>query len=164
MIAKSSHVKGGSYFVKATVFLTSVAFFLAVSVHLCISDEQELDLGSSSAEFYYSIGKEYMQRGKFDLAVMAFQKAVELSPNSAYAHNALGEAYFQVLRFQDALKEFEKALTIKSDYTEAKLNRMRTLRAIERYQPVKSFRPNIWLLLSTFALLAAVTFIILQRR
>lgn len=162
MLSKLSHVRGRSCLIKATVFLISVAFFLTIKLHPCISSEQQLDLGSSSAEFYYSIGKEYMQRGKFDLAVMAFQKAVELSPNSAHAHNALGEAYFQVLRFQDALKEFEKALTIKSDYTEAKLNRMRTLRAIERYQPIKSFRPNVWLLVSIFVL-AVATFITLRR-
>lgn len=85
-----------------------------------------------------------MEKGKFDMAVLSFQKAVESAPDWAEAHNALGEAYTQVLRFEDALAEFDKAIELKPDYTQAKINSNRTKMSIERYAPVKGSRLKIW--------------------
>lgn len=122
------------FIVLATAFVLAVAFLTVPS----------LPAFASAAEMYYSLGQEYMKNGKFDLAALSLKKAVELSPDWPEAHNALGEAYFRLLRFEDARVEFDKAIELKPDYTQAKLNRNRTIRAIERYEPVKGFKLKLW--------------------
>jgi len=92
------------------------------------------------AETYYSMGQKYVEKGNFDMAVLAFEKAVELAPDWAEAHNALGEIYVELLRFENAVAEFDKAIRLKSDYTQAKLNRRRTMMSLERYKPMEGSR------------------------
>ena len=127
-----------------SVFYRKYTRLLATAFALFVASTISQPLYASNWELYYSMGQEYMQKSNFDMAVLSFEKAVQLSPDSPEARNALGEAYFQVLRFKDALKEFDKAIELKSDYTQAKINRSRTIRAIERYEPVKGLRLNIW--------------------
>ena len=64
---------------------------------------------ASVAETYYSMGQKYVEKGNFDMAVLALEKAVELAPDWPEAHNALGEIYVELLRFEDAVAEFDKA-------------------------------------------------------
>ncbi len=118
----------------ATVKCIAVAFVIFIQQALI----------ASTGEMYYSLGQEYMQKRNYELAVLSFKKAIEQDPVWAEAHNALGEAYFFLLKYDEALKEFDKAIELKSDYTLAKINRNRTLRAIDRYEPVKSFKPKLW--------------------
>ena len=99
---------------------------------------------ASSAETYYSIGQNYMEKGNFDMAALGFEKAVELAPDWPEAHNALGEAYVQLLRFRDAVDQFDKAIELKPDYNEAKLNRRRTMMSVERYEPMEKSRLSRW--------------------
>ena len=109
---------------------------------------------ASDAETYYSIGHKYVGKGNFDMAVLAFEKAVELAPDWPEAHNALGEAYVELLRFQDAVAEFDRAIGLKSDYTQAKLNRRRTMMSLERYKPMEGSRLSNW---QKITILGAVT-------
>ena len=108
-------------------------------------------LGSSSppvsaagAEMYYSMGQEYVEKDNFDMAVLAFERAVELSPEWPEAHNSLGEAYAKLLRFEDALGEFDRALELKQDYVQAEKNRRRAMTAIKQYTPMESSRVKSW--------------------
>lgn len=114
-------------------------------------------VSADSAEMYYSMGQEYMEKGDFDMAVIAFEKTVELSPNSPEAHNALGEAYVKLLRFEDAAAEFDNALELKQDYSQAERNRRRTAIAVERYEPVKGSRLKRW---HKVAILGGITAVI----
>lgn len=109
---------------------------------------------ASAEETYYSMGQKYVEKGNFDMAVLAFEKAVELAPDWPEAHNALGEAYVELLRFEDAVAEFDKAIELKSDYTQAKLNRRRTMMSLERYKPMEGSRLSNWQKLS---ILGAIT-------
>ena len=118
----------------ATVRYITVAFVVLIQQTLL----------ASTGEMYYSLGQEYMQKKNYELAILSFSKAVEQDPNWAEAHNALGEAYFFLFKYDEALKEFDKAIELKNDYTLAKINRNRTLRAIDRYEPVKGFKPKLW--------------------
>lgn len=118
----------------ATVRYITVAFAFLIQQTLL----------ASTGEMYYSLGQEYMQKKNYELAVLSFSKAVEQNPNWAEAHNALGEAYYFLFKYNEALKEFDRAIELKSDYTLAKINRNRTLRAIDRYEPVKGFKPKLW--------------------
>lgn len=109
---------------------------------------------ASGSEMYYSMGQKYMEEGGFDMAALAFEKAVELSPDWPEARNALGEAYVQLLRFEDAVAEFDKALELKHDYARARINRRRTMMSVERYKPVEGSRLNRW---HKFAILGGIT-------
>jgi len=109
---------------------------------------------ASSAEMYYSMGQKYMEKGSFDMAALAFEKAAELSPDWPEAHNALGEAYVQLLRFEDAVAEFDKALELRHNYTQARINRRRTIMSVQRYEPVRGSRLSRW---HRFVILGGVT-------
>lgn len=112
---------------------------------------------ASSAEMYYSIGQKYMEKSDFDMAALAFEKAVELAPGWPEVHNALGEAYVQLLRFEDAVAQFDKAIELKQDYAQAKVNRRRTMMSVERYKPMRGSRLSRW---HKFAILAGITAVI----
>ena len=139
--------------------------FMATAIYLVVAFVilMPQTLSASTEEMYYSLGQEYMKKKNYELAVLSFKKAIEQSPNWAEAHNALGEAYFLLLKYDEALKEFDKAIELKSDYTLAKINRNRTIRAIERYEPVKGFKPKLWhkiaIISGIIAVLAVVSLI-----
>jgi lipoprotein NlpI len=107
---------------------------ISVIFALCFSN---LALSESSAEMYFSLGQKYVEQSKFELAVLSFKKAIELSPNWAEAYNSLGMAYYQLFKFDDAIKQFDKAVELDQYYTEAKINRSRAMRSVDRYKPVK---------------------------
>jgi len=99
---------------------------------------------SANAEMYYSMGQRYAAEDDFDMAILAFEKAVGSSPDWPEAHNALGEAYIKLLRFEDALAEFDKALELKEDYIQADMNRRRTMIAVKQYKPMEGSRLKRW--------------------
>jgi lipoprotein NlpI len=109
---------------------------------------------ASGAEMYYSMGQEYMEKGNFDMAALAFKKAVELAPDWPEAHNALGEAYVRLLSFEEAAAEFDKALELRQEYARAEINRRRTMMAVERYEPMRGSRLARW---QKFAILGGIT-------
>jgi len=119
---------------------------------------------ASTAEMYFSIGQGYVEKSNYDMAALAFEKAVEAAPDWPEAHNALGMAYAQLFRFDEALAQFSKAIELKPDYTEAKINHRRTMMSAERYNPVKGSRLSSWqkftilgILTMGIAVIAAVT-------
>ena len=109
---------------------------------------------AASAEMYLSMGQGYMSKGNFDMAVHAFEKAVELSPDWPEAHNALGESYIKLLRFEDAVAEFDRALELKPGYSQAEKNRRSAMTAVKQYRPVKASRLRTW---HKFAIIGGVT-------
>jgi len=113
------------------VYLTALIVLIASAVGIseAISDD-------SATELYYSMGQKYIDQGDFELAVLSLKKAVTAKPDWAEAHNTLGMAYYQLFRFEEAITEFDKAIQLKAYYTEAKINRNRAMRSLERYAPV----------------------------
>jgi tetratricopeptide (TPR) repeat protein len=109
---------------------------------------------ASGAEMYCYMGQEYMEEGNFDMAALAFEKAVELAPDWPEAHNALGEAYVQLLRFRDAIAEFDRALELRQDYPQARANRRRTMMSVQRYEPMRGSRLSRW---HKYAILGGLT-------
>lgn len=99
---------------------------------------------STSAGMYFSMGQKYAAEDDFEMAVLAFEKAVKSSPDWPEAHNALGEAYIKLLRFDDALAEFDRALELREDYTQADMNRRRTMVAVKQYMPMEGTRLRRW--------------------
>ena len=119
----------------SVIVLTFAAILLGVS---------SLPISAAGAEMYYSIGQKYVEEDNFDMAVLAFERAVELSPEWPEAHNALGEAYAKLLRFEDAVAEFDKALELKQDYVQAEKNRRKAMTSVKRYAPMEGSRLKRW--------------------
>jgi tetratricopeptide (TPR) repeat protein len=132
--------------IKSIIIVIMITFLWGLSSHVL----------ATTAEIYYSMGKGYVEKSKYDMAALAFEKAVEASPDWPEAHNALGEAYVQLFRFQDALDQFSKAIELKPDYTEAKINHRRTMMSAERYKPVEGSRLNSWQKFTILGLLTVV--------
>ena len=142
---------------------TTVSVILLIFV-LGVSSSLSVD---SSAELYYSMGQKYIDQGSFDIAVLSLKKAVETAPDWAEAHNALGMAYFQLFKFDEAISEFDKAIQLKEYYTEAKINRSRAMRSIERYKPVErglGFWQKFAVVFGIAAAATAITILILNTR
>ncbi|MFC1714224.1 tetratricopeptide repeat protein [Candidatus Poribacteria bacterium] len=99
---------------------------------------------SASAELYYSMGQKYAAEESFEMAVIAFEKAVGVAQDWPEAHNALGESYVKLLRFEDALAEFDRALELKPDYPQADKNRRRAMISVERYEPMEGSKLKRW--------------------
>ena len=131
--------------------------FLGIVFAIALFGATSSPASASASEMYYSMGHKYIEEGKFDVAVLAFEKAVDLSPDWSEAHNALGEAYVLLLRFKDALAEFDKALKLKPNYTQAEINHRRTTMSVERYEPMKGSRLSRW---HKAAILGSITAVI----
>ena len=129
----------GKLYLKSAVFILVIILVFVCPSGLFAS----LDL-PADAKMYYSMGEKYMAEDNFDMAVLAFEKAVNSAPYWPEAHNSLGEAYVKLLRFDDALNEFDRALNLKKDYPEADKNRRRTMTAIKQYKPMKGSRLRRW--------------------
>lgn len=145
--------------VKIYIIILMVSAFFGLSATDLLSD-------NSSAEFYYSMGQKYIEQGNFDLAVLSLKKAVELSPDWAEVHNLLGTAYYQLFKFNEAISEFDKAVQLKPYYTEAKINRNRAIRSLERYEPVErgmSSWKKIAIVLGVVITATTITIILLKR-
>ena len=143
------------YFIRIIILALPIAYLAIVSPQIL----------ASTAEVYYSMGQAYMEQGKYDMAILALNKAVESSPDWAEAYNALGEAYVKLLKFDKALAQFNKAIELKPNYTEAKINQQRTTMSLDRYKPAKGSKFNPWqrfiiLGLITVAIAATAAFIV----
>lgn len=74
-------------------------------------EEPELPVQSSSEDAnrnYYARGSDYLQSGKVQEAIEAFQKAVKTDPSFAEAHYNLAVAYQQSGDEKKSVEEFKK--------------------------------------------------------
>jgi tetratricopeptide (TPR) repeat protein len=66
-----------------------------------------------------SLGAALVQKGKFDLAVPHFEKALALRPGSAELHNSLGFALLGEGKSIEAIAHFNKAIAIAPNFVSA---------------------------------------------
>ena len=76
-------------------------------------------LAPTDAKSYYILGKFWSTISKDDLAIQAYQKAIELKSNYDYATFALGEIYFTQKNYPEAKKYFQDTLKIAPNNTDA---------------------------------------------
>lgn len=89
---------------------------------------------------YYGRGTDLYYKGQYDLALKAFEKAIELKPDFAEAWNNKGILLGKLDRDGEALSAFEKAIDLKPDYAEAWLNRGVSLDSLGRLdEALKSY-------------------------
>jgi Tfp pilus assembly protein PilF len=69
-----------------------------------------------------ALGKEYFQRGDYQLAKGELEKVVARGSNFADVHHMLGVIYHHLGEYPAAQRSFERALGVNPDYLEAALN------------------------------------------
>jgi len=87
--------------------------------------ERAVQLNSNNpdyAEVYYNLGVASANRGQFDEAIAAFQKALKIKPDYAETRNNLGAALQARGRIDEALAQYRQALKIKPDYARVYYN------------------------------------------
>lgn len=96
------------------------------------------------------LGAVFNQKGRFQEALIANQKAVEISPNDADAHCILGVTLNALYRLEDAKASYKKAIAIKPEHAEAHSNLGNTLRKLGRlkdaeasYKKTLAIRPDL---------------------
>ena len=85
-------------------------------------------------EDYLSRGDDFYQSNEYELALKAYDKAIELKPDYASAWYNRGVALGKLGRHEEALKAFDKAIELKPDYAEAWYNRGVALGKLGRHE------------------------------
>ncbi len=80
------------------------------------------DFGSSDAESYYNFGVDIIKKGDFDLAILAWNKAVEINPSMVKAHNFLGRAYYTQGMMDEAITAYKKAAELDPENPDSYIN------------------------------------------
>ena len=75
------------------------------------------------SEDYLNRGAELYQRGEYELALKAFDKAIELKPDYAAAWHNRGVVLGKLGRHDEALKAHDKAIGLKHDFASAWYNK-----------------------------------------
>ena len=85
-------------------------------------------------EDYLSRGDDFYQSNEYELALKAYDKAIELKPDSAVAWDNRGFALDKLDRYEEALKACDKAIELKPDYASAWNSRGIALGKLDRYE------------------------------
>ena len=81
------------------------------------------------------LGAAAAQTGKFNKAIISFEKAISLKPNYADAHNNLGNVLKEQGRLVEAIYSFNKAILLRPNHAEAYKNIGNALKQIQFNQP-----------------------------
>ena len=89
---------------------------------------------SLKPEDYLNRGIDLYYKGKYELALKAFDKSIELEPNYSYAFFNKGVILGELGRCEEALKAFDKVIVLKPDYADAWYNKGLALDKLGRYE------------------------------
>lgn len=68
---------------------------------------------------YYSNGKSFYELGKYEEAIIAYDKAIELKPDYAESYNNKGNSVSNCGRDEEAIECYDKAIRLNPNYVEA---------------------------------------------
>ncbi len=74
---------------------------------------------SSDWSLFYLMGSTYANKGEYDRAIQAYQKAVAINPQSDQAYNNMGVAYDDKGEYDRAIQAYQKAVAINPQGDEA---------------------------------------------
>jgi tetratricopeptide (TPR) repeat protein len=75
-------------------------------------------LNPADASAHYNLGLIYQQRGEFDAAAAAFQRAVEIDPREVDAHYQLGRIAREQGRLNEAIQSFERVVQLEPAHSQ----------------------------------------------
>lgn len=96
---------------------------LVPAVLVCVIVSSPLSAFAQTMEQYYQAGVIYFQRGQFDQALDAFNKALELDPKSALAYTSRGLVRYKLGELDGALADHNTAVELDPQLSEAYTNR-----------------------------------------
>jgi tetratricopeptide (TPR) repeat protein len=71
------------------------------------------------AKGWYNLGVAYLESGRTEEAIAAYQQAIQIKPNDAETCYALGFAYENSARTEEAIAAYGQAVKIKPDFADA---------------------------------------------
>ena len=86
------------------------------SLKLSYSDKT---IDKEKPEKYILRGSEFYVRGKYDLAIREYKKALEIDPDNAEIYVKLGKAYYLKFEYRNAIDNFNKAGEIDPEYSDS---------------------------------------------
>ena len=92
-------------------FLLTLVFATGIALTAC---------GTQSRQKHLTRGEEYLQKRRFEAAMMEFRAAGDIDPESAEAHWGLARAFENLARYEDTLAELRETVRLAPDNLEAK--------------------------------------------
>ncbi|WP_297247149.1 tetratricopeptide repeat protein [uncultured Brachyspira sp.] len=80
------------------------------------------DSGRDS-EYYFDRANIFSLEGKYEEAIVYYNKAIELDPNYTDAYNGRGKAKNDLGKYEDSIKDFNKVIELTPNYTNAYYDR-----------------------------------------
>ncbi|MBI4537310.1 MAG: tetratricopeptide repeat protein [candidate division NC10 bacterium] len=81
------------------------------------------ELAPDWAEVWVGLGDAYQAKGRFDEAVLNYQKALALEPNNARVHYGMGKIYYNEKQlYHEAVAEYQRAIALDPGLLEAHLS------------------------------------------
>jgi tetratricopeptide (TPR) repeat protein/cellulose biosynthesis protein BcsQ len=90
---------------------------------------QAIGVDPSYAPAYYSRGRAYIEKGRYDDALADFKEAIKLDPNNTSAYVGCGDVYWQKHDLPNALDAYDSAIKIEPALSEAYTKRGKVLAA-----------------------------------
>ncbi len=66
---------------------------------------------------YHNLGNALQESGKFDEAVIAYQKAVELNPDFSWSYHCLGDVLVKLERWEESIVAYNKAVELNPEFS-----------------------------------------------
>jgi cytochrome c-type biogenesis protein CcmH/NrfG len=85
---------------------------------------------------WHNLGKVYGWQGRFDLAIVCYERALEITPGDPALHYGLGFVYADSGNVKEAVAEWERTLKLNPEHKEAR-------RKIELIKKVVSEKENL---------------------
>lgn len=83
---------------------------------------------------YQNLGNALQEKGAYDKAITAYQKALELQKNPGLLNN-LANAFFSLGKVEEAIQHYRKALEIDEDYVPAFSHLGHALSRVQQFEP-----------------------------
>jgi tetratricopeptide (TPR) repeat protein len=96
-------------------YITAAVLVLAAATAI-------LNLGRIKIALYNKRGADYYHKGRYNKAMVEFQKAIMIKPDYAEAHNNLGVIYRAKGLYEKAIDEFQLAIRFKPKFAIAYYN------------------------------------------
>jgi tetratricopeptide (TPR) repeat protein len=126
--------------------IAGLAVMTVVTVWSCIP---VVSADAMRAASYQNLGTTFLEAGRLDEAVEAFNHALALEPDYAPAHNSLGSVLRQQGHHDEAIAQLEAALRLQPAFDDARFNlanaradRGDWARAIAEYEAILRRRPD----------------------
>jgi curved DNA-binding protein CbpA len=96
--------------------------------------ERRRKFNSNDAVAWNYKGRALYNLGRYDDAIMCYDKAIEIDPNNAVAWNYTGRAMYHLDKYDEAIKCYDKAIGINPKDAEAWNNKGNALNSLGRYE------------------------------